>query len=607
MIGRVLGNRYEIIEQLGGGGMAVVYKARDRFLGRLVTVKVLRPEYTSDPDFVRRFRREAQAVASLSHPNIVSIYDVGQEDGIHYLVMEYVGGESLKDLIQRCGPLEPEYAADIARQVCRALEHAHARQIVHRDVKPHNILLTPEGRAKLTDFGIARELHTGTITYADGIIGTAHYLPPEQVSGGPVGPQGDLYSLGVVLYEMLTGQVPFAGDTPVAVALKHVREEIPSLAAHGLPGELARIVARATAKDPARRYRRAAEMEQDLAGFLDLDERPEYAPVREADYQPPVRRKLRERALRRRRPALLLAGTLLLVAGLLVGGWYALRHYLHGAEVIMPNVENLPVAVARATLEQVGLTNITVTSAYHNTVAEGLVIDQDPAPDTTVKKSRPVRLVVSLGPQLFRVPDVRGKTEADARLALENAHMEALVEEISSNVPRGLVVDQNPAGGTPRPAGTRVHLLVSKGPEPALRTVPDLTGLSLDQARNRLAQAGLLLDEAVVRQPSDRYLQGQVMAQDPPPQTGVPEGSAVRVTVSSGPGPPPREATVEVEVPSDGRNHEVRIVVSDVRGETPAYINTHRPGEKVVKTVVYYGRATVRVYLDQQLLREKTF
>ncbi|MBC7105416.1 MAG: serine/threonine protein kinase, partial [Firmicutes bacterium] len=401
MLGRVLGNRYEIIEQLGGGGMAVVYKARDRFLGRLVTIKVLRPEYTSDPDFVRRFRREAQAVASLSHPNIVSIYDVGQEDGIHYLVMEYVGGESLKDLIQRCGPLEPEHAADIARQVCRALEHAHARQIVHRDVKPHNILITPEGRAKLTDFGIARDLHSGTITYTEGFLGTAHYLPPEEVSGAPVGPQGDLYSLGVVLYEMLTGHVPFTGDTPVAVALKHVREEVPSLAGRGLPGELARIVARATAKDPGRRYRRAAEMEQDLAGFLGLDEGPEYAPAGEDEYQSP-RRKPRERALRRRGAALLLAGTLLLVAGLLVGAWYGLRHYLRGTEVVMPNVQNLPVAVARATLEQLGLTNITVTSAYHDTLAEGLVISQEPAPDARVKKSRPVRLVVSLGPQLFR-------------------------------------------------------------------------------------------------------------------------------------------------------------------------------------------------------------
>ncbi|HHW43609.1 MAG TPA: Stk1 family PASTA domain-containing Ser/Thr kinase, partial [Desulfotomaculum sp.] len=262
MIGKQLGNRYEILEQLGGGGMAIVYKGRDTFLNRLVTIKMLRPEFSSDQDFTRRFRREAQAVASLSHPHIVSIYDVGQEEGVQYLVMEYVDGEDLKTLIRREGALDAERAVQIALQVLEALEHAHENNIVHRDIKPHNILLTKSGRAKLTDFGIAREATAATVTQTDTIVGSVHYLSPEQARGEVAGPKSDIYSLGVVLYEMLTGTVPFAGDSPISVAIKHIQEEPepPSRRNPAIPPALEQVVLRALAKNPGQRFASAREM-----------------------------------------------------------------------------------------------------------------------------------------------------------------------------------------------------------------------------------------------------------------------------------------------------------------------------------------------------------
>lgn len=224
MIGKILEGRYEILDELGGGGMARVYRGQDRLLHRFVTIKILREQFASDQDFLTRFQKEAQAVARLSHPNVVSIYDVGQEDGIHYLIMEYVEGRSLKEVISERGQLPPREAVDIALQICDALEHAHENGIIHRDIKPHNILITRNGRVKVTDFGIAQAASEATMAYGGTMIGSVHYLAPEQARGGLTGPAADIYSFGIVLYEMLTGELPFKGETPVAVAIKHIQE-----------------------------------------------------------------------------------------------------------------------------------------------------------------------------------------------------------------------------------------------------------------------------------------------------------------------------------------------------------------------------------------------
>ncbi|MCL6581740.1 MAG: Stk1 family PASTA domain-containing Ser/Thr kinase, partial [Firmicutes bacterium] len=266
LLGVVLGGRYEILEKLGAGGMAVVYRAVDTLLQRPVTVKVLRSELAGDEAVVKRFRREAQSAASLSHPNVVGVYDVGRQDDVHYIVMEYVEGKSLKDIIAERGPLPAEEALRIARQICEALRHAHGHHIIHRDVKPHNVLITPEGRAKVTDFGIAGAATTSTVTYPGVLLGTVYYFSPEQAQGKYGDERSDLYALGVVLYEMLTGRVPFEGESPVSVALKQIREEPRPLRELNprVPPAAERVVLRAMAKAPELRYQSAAEMLKDL-------------------------------------------------------------------------------------------------------------------------------------------------------------------------------------------------------------------------------------------------------------------------------------------------------------------------------------------------------
>ncbi|HPW41509.1 MAG TPA: Stk1 family PASTA domain-containing Ser/Thr kinase, partial [Bacillota bacterium] len=270
MIGRVLGDRYEILEKVGGGGMALVYKAKCRLLNRYVAIKVLRPEFTEDEEFVKKFRREAQSAASLSHPNIVGIYDVGTENNSYYIVMEYIKGQTLKELIKSKGTLGVEYSTNIAIQICYALEQAHKNNIVHRDIKSHNILIREDNSVKVTDFGIARAVSSSTITNTGNVIGSVHYFSPEQARGGYVDEKSDIYSLGVVMYEMLTGRLPFEGDSPIAVALKHIQEEPepPSGINSRIPKAIEAIIMKCMEKEVSKRYNSASEIINDLRQSL---------------------------------------------------------------------------------------------------------------------------------------------------------------------------------------------------------------------------------------------------------------------------------------------------------------------------------------------------
>lgn len=621
MIGKLLGNRYEILEQLGGGGMAIIYKGRDTFLNRLVTIKVLRPEFTSDEDFVKRFRREAQAVASLSHPNIVSIYDVGREEEIHYLVMEYVEGDNLKNLIRAEGVLPPEQAAEIALQVSDALQHAHDNNIVHRDVKPQNILITRGGRAKLTDFGIARGATAATLTQTDTIVGSVHYLSPEQARGETAGPRSDLYSLGVVLYEMVTGALPFMGDTPIAVALKHIQEEParPSGINPAVSPGLEKIIARAMAKAPAERPASAREMAAELQKFSLPGSAPmvnapvpdEFAtrvipavsPAPEISQPPEI-----IRGEKKKRPWWFWTAAALL--GLLVFGAGAFQLYMNVPVVKMPSVEGKTIDEAKRILQKEGFKNIVENRSTHPTVTLGRVISQDPQPETEVRVTRNVILVISNGPDPRDVPNVVGLLLSEAKIKISQHELnvkEPVQEKYSNDFAAGVVMEQDPKAGERLAKGSGVILVLSKGPEPQNRQVPDLTGLTLDKAREELEKVKLRLSENITRYSSQDYPAGYVISQDPARGSEVLEGSEVRVVISSGPGPSRRMARIVARTPDDGKEHELRIVVNDVTGSKEVHIDVYGPDERVVKEVPYYGKAKIQVFIDGKVAGEERF
>ncbi|OPX88887.1 Stk1 family PASTA domain-containing Ser/Thr kinase [Pelotomaculum sp. PtaB.Bin117] len=616
MIGKLLGNRYEIVEQLGGGGMAIVYKGRDTILNRLVTIKVLRSEFNSDEDFVKRFRREAQAIASLSHPNIVSIYDVGRVDEVDYLVMEYVEGDNLKNLIRLHGPLTPARSAQIARQISDALEHAHENSIVHRDVKPQNILITRDGRAKLTDFGIAREATAATLTQTDAVMGSVHYLSPEQARGENTGPRSDIYSLGVVLYEMATGALPFQGDTPVGVALKHIQDEPPrpSLLNPAVPLSLEKVIARAMTKSPSGRYETARQMAQELediagAGIKDpprAEPDDEFATrviptVHRAagDIQPA------ERDVRGRKRSKRWLWSALILLVLFAAGAAAFQFYFNIPEVTMPSVEGKTLDEAKSILRRQGIKkDPQVFLNYHPSVPENSVISQKPAEGDKIKVNHTVILYVSQGAELREVPSVIGHSFSNAKSMIERNDLNVAMpyqEGYSNEYAEGVVMDQEPKGGK-LAKGSQVILHVSKGKQPVMHKLPDLTGLTLEKAKEELLKLKLILDENVNRVRSSSYLSGQVTDQSPAKNTEVEEGSEVHVTVSDGPGPEKRTKNVTVPFNDDKKEHKLRIVLNDVRGATEVFNGTVRNEKSVTKQITYYGKATVRVYVDEVLV-----
>ncbi|MFX4261682.1 Stk1 family PASTA domain-containing Ser/Thr kinase [Pelotomaculum propionicicum] len=619
MIGKIMGNRYELLKQLGGGGMAIVYMGRDTLLNRLVTVKMLRPEFTSDEDFVKRFRREAQAVASLSHPNIVSIYDVGLEDNVHYLVMEYVEGDNLKNQIRELGVIPVDRAVEIARQVSEALQHAHENNIVHRDIKPQNILITKGGRAKLTDFGIAREATTATLTQTDTIVGSVHYLSPEQARGDTADARSDIYSLGIVLYEMVTGVLPFRGETPIGVALKHIQESPaqPSSLNPSVPTGLERVINRCMAKNPTDRYQAAKDMAADLerlsgSGVVEPNQEvdefatrviPTVRPLQ--DSRPAVENTT---AVRQKRPFIFWAGLVLLV--LVIAGAGAFWYYVNVPEVSMPDVAGETEEDARDILQSQGIKHIQVNRNAHPTVMQGMVISQDPEPDTKIKVTRTVTLSVSQGPELRDVPDVKGLTLNDARIKINKNELnvtDPVQERTSNDVPAGVVIDQDPKPGSKLSRGSGVLLFVSKGPQPVSQQVPSLIGLTVESARAELDKLKLKLDPNAGRATSADYFAGQIISQSPAKGTEVQEGSTVQVILSNGPGPSRRVARVEANIPDDNRDHELRIVVKDAKGTNDFHVDTYSSGERVVKEVPYYGNAIIQVYIDKKLAGEQSF
>jgi serine/threonine-protein kinase len=565
LINTLFDGRYRILRKLGSGGMANVYLAEDEELGRRVAIKILNDRYANDELFIERFRREAKSAAGLSHPNIVSIYDRGQAEGTYYIAMEVIEGRSLKELILTRGPLPVGQAIAHTLEILEALRFAHRHGIIHRDVKPHNILIGE--RLKVTDFGIARA-GASQMTEAGSIMGTAQYLSPEQARGAPVTASSDLYSVGIVLYEMLTGKVPFNGDSAIEIAMKHLNElpKAPSKTRPEISEDLDHVVLRALAKAPEDRYQTAEEFAEDLhrveAGLplspetsdaatallaapgatlggttqvLPTDAtrvappRPQ-APGRPPPYRPAYTYEEPPPKRRRWAPWLLVA---LLLAAAAVAGWYVfmtLQDQLAASQPVpVPNVVGIEERLARAKIEEAGL-EPRVRRTASTEVKAGFVVNQRPDAGARIPKGDPVTIVVSTGVPKTTVPDVVGMDYADAVDALDKNNLDASKRAEFSEKPDGQVLAQDPPAGRVVAEGTTVVLRVSKGVQTV--TVPDVLNQTEESARAELEAQHFAVD--VVSAPSDTTPEGLVSAQSPDPGTEAEMGSTVTITVSTG-------------------------------------------------------------------------
>jgi serine/threonine-protein kinase len=568
LINTLFDGRYRILRKLGSGGMANVYLAEDEDLGRRVAIKILNERYASDDSFNERFRREAKSAAGLSHPNIVSIYDRGEADGIPYIAMEVIEGRSVKELILTSGPLPVAQAVEYAKQVLSALRFAHRNGIIHRDIKPHNILIGAEDRLKVTDFGIARA-GASQMTEVGSIMGTAQYLSPEQARGAPVTAASDLYSVGIVLYEMLTGKTPFTGETPIEIAMKHLNEppRPPSELRSEIAPELDQIVLRALAKDANERYQTAEEFSADLdrleagipvspettaaatailtglpatdatqvlppdAGTRVLPPRPT-APSRRPPAYPPDYG-YREPPRRRRRGVPWLIA-LLFVAAAAAAGWYVYSQIQEERNepklVGVPLVVGLSEDAAIEQIEKVGLVPV-VERESSTKYKEGEVARQDPGPERRLLEGEEVTLFVSTGAPLTNVPRVVGLKYEEAVDALNEAGLRARRVPVFSDEPEGEVVRQDPAPDTTVREGSTVRVSVSQGQETV--AVPDVLDQTRESAEAELRANGFKV--AVDSAPSDDTAEGLVMSQDPDPGVESPKGATVRITISTGP------------------------------------------------------------------------
>jgi eukaryotic-like serine/threonine-protein kinase len=545
--GTLFAGRYRIARKLGGGGMADVYLAEDQELGRRVAVKMLHGRYANDEQFVERFRREATHAAGLSHPNIVSIFDRGEFDGSYFIVMEYVEGRTLKELIRSRGLCPVPVAIAYTRQILAALRYAHRNGVIHRDIKPHNVIVDSEGVVKVTDFGIARA-GASQMTEEGAIIGTAQYLSPEQARGAPVDQTSDLYSSGIVLFELLTGEVPFTGDSPVEIAMKHLAETppTPSELRPDVPPDLDLVVVRALAKEPADRYQSAAAMDADLetvarggrvaaetaeaatmvlSGERAIDATAATQIVRRPlqPYEPPDR----SRSLW---PWLLGVGAVL---ALLIAAWFLyepINDQFQGADTVaVPYVVGIQAALAVQDIEEEGLV-AQVRRVSNSDVEEGLVFTQDPIEGTRVDPGDVVRIDVSSGKPEVTIPGVVGQTSEDAVAELTRAGLVAQVVEVNSDREEGTVTGQAPGAGLVVVEGTQVRINVSKGPRPV--TVPSVVGLPYDQAAAELQSAGFVVSR--IDEDSDQA-EGIVTRQTPSGGSEGSRGSTVTVSVSRGP------------------------------------------------------------------------
>lgn len=643
LIGKRISGRYKLEKHIGGGGMSNVYQAHDMILDRDVAIKILRYDFSNEEDLHRRFQREALSVTSLTHDNIVTIYDVGEDGDIHYIVMEHVKGQTLKEYIADNAPVQPAKAVTIMKQLLSAIEHAHEHHIVHRDIKPQNILLDEEGNVKVTDFGIAMALSATSFTQTNSVLGTVHYLSPEQARGGTATRKSDIYALGIVLFELLTGQLPFKGESAVSIALKHLQAETPSVRAinAAIPQSLENVVLRATAKKPEDRYVSVKEMHAHIARSLDTDylNEPKYVPSVDDDAtkvmpvikQPIPLDEIQEtRKLEDRKPKVdpapapvkkkskkgkiiaLIIGALLLIGLIVV---LAFPGMFRPAKIEVPDVVGMTLEEATEELEATGFVIGEVREQYSEEVEEGQVIRTTPEAGRMRDPETEINLYVSQGPETIKVNDYVGRSIEQVRPLVADSFQSVTENEEFSDEPIGTIIAQQPeAGEEVNALETELILTVSKGSE--TRELLDLRGYNARALEDYAASSGFVINSSA-RENSSEVPAGEVIRQSPEPGTMLKPGSEVAVVISDGPAAAATklyivsiEIPYEVEEGQEQVEQSVRIFVQD-RTRTLAepieeFTITEDATRRLQLEIVEGAQGAYRIEVDNVVVAQET-
>ncbi|RSK26981.1 Stk1 family PASTA domain-containing Ser/Thr kinase [Bacillus sp. HMF5848] len=647
LIGKRLSGRYKVIEAIGGGGMANVYLAKDVILERYVAIKVLRLDFAHDEDFIKRFHREAHSATSLAHPNIVSIYDVGEEDDIYYIVMEYVAGKTLKQYIQDHAPIQVKEALHIMAQLTSAMAHAHHNNIIHRDIKPQNILINANREVKVTDFGIAVALSSTTITQTNSVLGSVHYLSPEQARGGLSTKRSDIYSLGIVFFELVTGRVPFEGESAVSIALKHLQTNTPSPKRWNpsVPQSVENIILKATAKDPFHRYNSVEELEHDIETALNPDrlyeerfEVPEdheitkVIPVikdsdllkaqdyhsktfsKHKDVHNNTEPKTTNDNRRQNKIIVSVISAFFVLVALIILAFVFVPKLFMPDDITVPDVSNVPFDEALAELASNGFSKYNIEQQTHEEIEEGYVIKTDPVANAVVKEGTEIIVYKSTGKKTVSMQDFTNQTVDEAKVLLSRLNFienNIKVKEKHSDNPIGTIIEQfPPEGENVVPSETTVTFTVSSGPEKI--KVTNVIGYTEQAAYEALGALGLnvIRDE----QFSDDVPKGNVITQQPEAGEAVDKGDQVIIYVSTGPEPKPQVVVFKtIEIPYnpevEGEVLEVLIKIDDANrdySDQPIVRLIDQPKTETVELAIDFGEeASYQVIINNEIVAEE--
>lgn len=616
MIGKILDERYELIKKIGSGGMADVYMAKDILLDRVVAVKILHGNFAEDEDFVLRFRHEAQSAGKLTHPNIVGIYDVGCDGDIHYIVMEYVEGQTLKQYIQSHPSIPIDTAVRIVIDIGNALEEAHDNGIIHCDIKPHNILLTGDGKVKVTDFGIARAINSSTVIDKQSILGSVHYLSPEQAAGDKITEKTDIYSLGIVLYEMLTHHLPFEGETAVSIALKHMQGDVPRPTKYNpaISPMLEECLLTALQKDPNKRYDTVGDFISELKiaqGFTTTIYKPAShdftamtRPIHKVSRKP--------KKISKESKILNYIGNMpqkyiwismaVLFVCCFAWAFFSFGSFWSSQNVTVPNVVGKPVEVAQTTLKKLDL-KVSVDEIASDDVPAGEVISQTPIAGTNVKAKRIIHLTVSKGGSAMLIPDLKGLTLSQAKERLDKLGLTlgAVENGNDPDKPSEIIISQSPEPGSKTTKGTRVNIVINMKQKV---TIPSVVGMTLSDAKNTLSSLKLAVGTITASDGSSIDDQSAVVVSQDPAAGEAKSDTVVNLTVATKQ-KAKKNGTVNISIPKGGNPRQVDILVTDDNGRRTVYSAKANPGSTVIKDVSGSGSVRVQVVIDGSVVQDR--